>query len=88
MLNDAAAFGRLIRSRRRDAGLSQRNLAAAVDSGERFIVDLEAGKPSCQLGKALSVAHALGIKLADCRAYPRAEGIQDDELPDSARGLP
>lgn len=74
MLRDAAAFGKLIRMRRREAGLSQRNLAAAVDTGERFIVELEAGKPSCQLGKALAVANALGIELTDAREFDDPAG--------------
>lgn len=32
-------------------------------TGLRFIVDLEKGKPTCQLGKALAVLRTLGIKV-------------------------
>ena len=42
---------------------TQRDLALAVNVGERFIVDLESGKPTCQLGKALAVAKGVGIRL-------------------------
>ncbi|WP_243445627.1 hypothetical protein [Sphingosinicella microcystinivorans] len=35
-----------------------------MNSGERFIVDLEAGKPAAQLGKALAAAKAVGLRLA------------------------
>jgi hypothetical protein len=35
----------------------------ASGSGLRFIVDLEKGKPTCQLGKALEIVRVLGMKL-------------------------
>ena len=31
----------------------------------RFVVDLEAGKESCHLGKALAAAAALGLRLVE-----------------------
>jgi DNA-binding XRE family transcriptional regulator len=49
---------------RRALGLTQRQLALAINSGERFIVDLEAGKPTAQLGKALRAARAVGLNLS------------------------
>lgn len=56
-------FGKLVRNARKKAGLTQASLAAAAGIGERFIRELEKGKPSCQLEKALLVAQMLGIKL-------------------------
>jgi DNA-binding XRE family transcriptional regulator len=41
--------------------LRQDQLAGAAGVGVRFIVDLEAGKASAQLGKALQVAAVLGL---------------------------
>jgi len=32
-------------------------------TGLRFIIDLEKGKPTCQIGKMLQVLNALGLKL-------------------------
>jgi HTH-type transcriptional regulator/antitoxin HipB len=32
-------------------------------TGLRFIIDLEKGKPTCQIGKILQVLQALGLKL-------------------------
>jgi hypothetical protein len=32
-------------------------------TGLRFIIDLEKGKPTCQLGKVLIVLQTLGIKI-------------------------
>jgi len=61
----ALAFGSLIRSRRRALNMRQHELALATGVGRRFLVELEAGKPSCQLGRSLMVAHALGITSAE-----------------------
>lgn len=55
------AFGRAIRAARKSQGLRQDQLAGAAGVGVRFIVDLEAGKVSTHLGKALAVAAALGL---------------------------
>lgn len=58
-----AAIGALIRKTRKDAGLRQDELAGAAGVGLRFIVDLEAGKPTAQIGKTLLVLAALGCSL-------------------------
>jgi len=55
-----AQIGRIVRDARKTAGLRQDELAGAAGVGVRFIVDLEAGKPTAQLGKALQVLAALG----------------------------
>jgi y4mF family transcriptional regulator len=64
-ITTSADFGICLQRARKALGLTQRDLALAVGVGERFIVDLEAGKPTAQLGKALAVAKAAGIHLAD-----------------------
>lgn len=56
-------FGDTVRRARRAVGLRQDELAGAAGVGLRFIVDLEAGKPTAQLGKALAVLEALGCNL-------------------------
>ena len=62
------AFGSLIRNRRKALNMRQDQLALATGVGRRFLIDLEAGKPSCQLGRSLLVANALGLRLADILA--------------------
>jgi transcriptional regulator with XRE-family HTH domain len=57
----ALVFGSLIRSRRKALKMRQDQLALATGVGRRFLIDLEAGKPSCQLGRSLLVAQALGL---------------------------
>ena len=53
-------LGKLIRGARKAQGLRQDQLAGVAQVGLRFIVDLEAGKPTIQLGKALKVLEVLG----------------------------
>ncbi|WP_426186977.1 helix-turn-helix domain-containing protein [Rhizorhabdus sp. FW153] len=63
MIENATQFGEAVASARKALGLTQRELALAINSGERFIVDLEAGKPTAQLGKALTAAKAVGLRI-------------------------
>jgi transcriptional regulator with XRE-family HTH domain len=62
---DAKAFGALVRRRRKALGMTQKELALSIDSGLRFIIDLEGGKKTSQLGKALAAARAVGVELVD-----------------------
>lgn len=57
-------LGTAIKEARRRQGLRQDQLAAAANVGVRFVIDLEAGKPTAQLGKALDVLQALGLPLS------------------------
>ena len=59
----AAEIGDIVRTTRKASGLRQDELAGAAGVGLRFIVDLEAGKPTAQIGKALQVLTALGCSL-------------------------
>jgi transcriptional regulator with XRE-family HTH domain len=82
----AAAFGALIRRRRKTLNMRQDELALATGVGRRFLIELEAGKPSCQLGRSLLVAEALGIKSLDI--HIAAGSSQTSlELPDLADEL-
>jgi y4mF family transcriptional regulator len=55
--------GGLVRSARKSMSVTQKNLAMTSGTGLRFIIDLEKGKPTCQLGKVLTVLHTLGITI-------------------------
>ena len=59
----AAEIGDIVRTTRKASGLRQDELAGAAGVGLRFIVDLEAGKPTAQIGKTLQVLAALGCSL-------------------------
>lgn len=58
-----ADFGTLVRSHRLKQGITQADLASISGVGTRFISDLENGKPTIALGKALQVAYALGLEI-------------------------
>lgn len=62
-------LGLQIRSARKAAGLRQDELAAASGVGLRFLVELERGKGTSHLGKALQVLDTLGLTVA---VIPRA----------------
>src|ERR1700733_3735950 len=79
----AVAFGDLIRSRRKALKMRQDQLALATGVGRRFLIELEAGKSSCQLGRSLLVAEALGLRPADVLASGGpAQSATGPELPD------
>ena len=63
-ITSAKEFGAAVREARKREHLTQRQLALAVGAGERFIVELENGKETARLGKAIEVAAALGIALS------------------------
>ncbi|KQZ22161.1 hypothetical protein ASD47_08220 [Caulobacter sp. Root1472] len=58
-----ADLGRLIRQARDRFGMTQLELADAAGTGRRFISDLEAGKPTVEFGRALSVCAVLDLNL-------------------------
>src|SRR5579862_6484869 len=83
-LEMAQAFGSIIRSRRRALKMRQDQLALATGVGRRFLIELEAGKPSCQLGRSLMVARALGLVPAEILStaeQPEQNSVADG-LPD------
>lgn len=84
--DQAAQFGALVRKLREALKLRQDDLALATGVGRRFIIDLEAGKPTCQLGKALAVAAAVGLRPLDAMRGDAAEDTPLPELPDEPEG--
>jgi transcriptional regulator with XRE-family HTH domain len=79
----ASDFGSRIRSRRKALKMRQDQLALATGVGRRFLIDLEAGKPSCQLGRSLLVAEALGLTPADILAHGKpSQSATGPDLPD------
>jgi HTH-type transcriptional regulator / antitoxin HipB len=54
-------LGTAVRTRRKHLKITQKELAMSCGTGLRFIVDLEKGKPTCQISKTLQVLQALGL---------------------------
>lgn len=63
IIKNSQDLGALVQKTRKIQGLTQTALAATAGVGVRFIVDLEKGKPTCQLEKTLRVLYMLGIQL-------------------------
>lgn len=62
-VTDTEKLGTLIRDTRKAQGLTQEQLAGICGVGVRFIRELEHGKDSCHIGKAMSVLQMLGLQL-------------------------
>ena len=62
-VTNAMALGRAIRLHRKLMGLTQRDAAGLCGVGERFLSELERGKESAALGKAIQVIKRLGLHL-------------------------
>lgn len=63
MRYNSEQIGDAVKKARKKLGVTQRELALTSGTGERFIIDLEHGKPTCQLGKVLMVLQTLGITI-------------------------
>ena len=70
MISDAKSFGQALRQRRKDLGYTQAVLAEFSGFSVSFISDLENGKSTAELGKAIYLANLLGM---DCSLTPRGE---------------
>jgi len=73
LIKSAADLGGLVRKARHQQGMTQTQLAGATGTGLRFIVDLEKGKPTCEIEKALNVAMMLGIKISAAEPPPEQD---------------
>ena len=62
-INNIEELGNYIRQTRKSQGLTQAELAMTANVGVRFLVDLENGKETAQVGKVLKICQMLGLKL-------------------------
>jgi len=58
------ALGILIKEFREASEMTQLDLAGLANTGNRFIVELEKGKPTLQLGLVLKVIDLMGLELS------------------------
>ncbi len=71
MISDAKEFGRMIRERRKKLGYTQAFLSEFSGFSVSFISDLENGKSTAELEKAIYLANLLGL---DVELAPRSSG--------------
>lgn len=65
---DAGTLSRTVEERRKTLGLTQPDLARLAGCSERFVRELESGKPTVRFDKVLAVLEVLGLEL---NAAPR-----------------
>ncbi|MGM0543695.1 MAG: transcriptional regulator [Pseudomonadota bacterium] len=56
-------LGKLVKQVRQDQSLLQSDIAGLAGTGNRFIVDLERGKPTLQLQKVLDTLDLMGLEV-------------------------
>ncbi len=76
-MSAAGAFGRALRRRRLDAGLTQEQLAFEAELARAFVSLLETGKRQPTFRTMLKLAAALGCKAAEIVA--EAESLLDSQ---------
>ena len=80
-ISSTVQLGAAVRARRRQLKVTQKELAMTCGTGLRFIVDLEKGKPTCQIGKILQVLQALGLGIWTDSPGTDETGGKDHESP-------
>ncbi|UZN49447.1 type II toxin-antitoxin system Y4mF family antitoxin [Cupriavidus cauae] len=63
VVHSSAELGAAIRRRREQLELKQTDLAGLGGTGNRFVVELERGKPTVQLQKVLDIMDLLGLEM-------------------------
>ncbi|MBM2618115.1 helix-turn-helix transcriptional regulator [Actinoplanes sp. LDG1-06] len=71
-LSNATDLGVHLRDRRRASAMTQAQLAVRAGVSRRWLSDLEAGKPTAEIGLVFKVVAALGLFL-DARPEPEPE---------------
>ena len=74
-ITDAKSYGEAIRNRRKELGYTQAYLAEFTGFSVSFISDLERGKATAEIGKAIYLANLLGMDL--CMEKRGQHGRQD-----------
>lgn len=86
----ATELGALIRERRRALRLDQQSLADKVGVSRQWIVDVEKGKPTVELGLVLRTFEAMSLTINIAEAPGPGRGkravVDIDAIVDRARG--
>ena len=72
-LTSTHELGNRIQYYRKKQSLTQEELAILANVGRRFVIELEQGKETAQLGKVLQVLHALGVGVQLIASWDREE---------------
>lgn len=77
-VNDTIVLGKAVRCARKSLRITQPQLTLATGVGVRFIIDLEAGKPTIQISLALRVIDELGVHRLRQEDFCQALGHPSD----------
>ena len=83
LIRSPQQLGNALCAARKQLGLTQPQLALAAGVGVRFIVDLEAGKPTVRLENVMRVIDALGGEI-QLSGLPSA--VADDQVEGGGHG--
>lgn len=73
-------FGRMLRAKRKSQDMTIHDAALLADFSVQFLHDLETGKPTIQMGRALTYARMLGLRVSVSDPSP-APGPENDSTP-------
>lgn len=63
LIKNTKQLGRVIRQKRKELKLTQKEVSDLCNTGNRFISELENGKATVQFGKVLKIINALGLEV-------------------------
>ena len=81
-LKNSSDIGALIRDRRGRLAMTQKQLAARCGVSTRWLVDVEAGKSSAEIGLVVRLLETLGLELNAAPLPPRT-GVDLDAVLDA-----
>ncbi len=62
-INNPEELGQYLFKERKNLKLTQKEIAEFSDVGRKFIIELEKGKATAQLGKVFELLNSLGLEL-------------------------
>ncbi len=62
-IKNTSELGQLIRSSRKNAGMTLQQASVISNTGVRFLSELERGKETAEIGKVISALHAVGLEI-------------------------
>jgi y4mF family transcriptional regulator len=77
-------IGQLIRSRREARGLTQAALAKQLGASRKWVMEMEGGKTTAEIGRILQALAVLGVALSveDAAPIDRKVDFSANEIPD------
>lgn len=62
-ISDIEEIGQLLRQKREEQGLNQKEFAEVAGVGNRIVSEVERGKPTAQIGKVITLIKFAGLSI-------------------------